>query len=879
MLKFPRPQRPSVFQLLSLATLAVLLAGLLSAFVPVAAALASPIIVEYSGLTGSTPRGITAGPDGNLWFVEVGGNKVGKITTSGVVTEYKIPTTSSSPLGITTGPDGNLWFTEGNGNKIGKITTSGVITEYPGSSTYSYPHDITTGPDGNLWFTEQFGSNIGKITTAGVVTEYPIPTASNTWGITVGSDGNLWFTEDNDNRIGKITTSGVITEYTIPTSGSVPIGITAGPDGNLWFAEGNGNKIGKITTAGVFTEYTVPTAGSSPQGITVGPDGNLWFTETGGNKIGTITISGVITEYSVPSASSAPYGITVGSDGNLWFTELSGNKIGKVMLPPTITLSPSSLPNATQGQSYSQIISANGGSTPYSYTLTGGSLPSGLNLASDGTLSGTPVVNGSFNFTVTATDKYTFTGQQAYTLVVNPPGASQADLALSLSSPTTGGGYGQQFTLTATLTNNGPADATGVSAKISLPKGLGLLANQPAAGTTFDPNSGVWTVGKVANGASLSLILILKVQDNGQLKVTAQITALNETDSNLTNNTATFLFNVTPPKVPAEVSAQLRVTPDRVVEATEGGTLTLNLTARNVGPGQARLVYAKVPFDPNLLEPSASSFPDRRDWVKQVVTKGDTTYLEIRFHDLNIYEQASGSVTFQVKPGVKAGTQLNLRFTIVWDDDNDVGRSRQSNVAHLSFAEQGQNVNDGSAYPFDPAQVTLKQGEMVTLKGDFFSPLEKVELWYTDQAGKSVSLGYQWADQEGKVRATIATADLSAGTYNISASGYYSQVQGTMTLTVKSDEPNSFDPAQANVKPGDALKLNADCFSAGEKVTYWYAGGDGQSVELGYAWADKQGQISIALDTTKFGAGEYTIMAHGNTSGVEAKMHLSVGSK
>lgn len=40
------------------------------------------------------------------------------------VTEYTIPTLASTPTGITAGPDGNLWFTESAGNKIGKITTS-----------------------------------------------------------------------------------------------------------------------------------------------------------------------------------------------------------------------------------------------------------------------------------------------------------------------------------------------------------------------------------------------------------------------------------------------------------------------------------------------------------------------------------------------------------------------------------------------------------------------------------------------------------------------------------------------------------------------------------------------------------------------------------
>lgn len=51
-----------------------------------------------------------------------------------LITEYPIPTSGGGPCGpcdITAGPDGNLWFTERQGNKMGKITTSGQITEYP----------------------------------------------------------------------------------------------------------------------------------------------------------------------------------------------------------------------------------------------------------------------------------------------------------------------------------------------------------------------------------------------------------------------------------------------------------------------------------------------------------------------------------------------------------------------------------------------------------------------------------------------------------------------------------------------------------------------------------------------------------------------------
>ena len=42
-----------------------------------------------------------------------------------------MPTAGSRPFGITTGPDGNLWFTEYGGDKIGRITPSGTITEFP----------------------------------------------------------------------------------------------------------------------------------------------------------------------------------------------------------------------------------------------------------------------------------------------------------------------------------------------------------------------------------------------------------------------------------------------------------------------------------------------------------------------------------------------------------------------------------------------------------------------------------------------------------------------------------------------------------------------------------------------------------------------------
>jgi streptogramin lyase len=302
--------------------------GLSAAFAVTPAA-----VKEYPILTAaSNPRGIAAGPDGNLWFVEYAGNKIGKMTPLGALTEYAIPTGGSATQEIAAGSDGNLWFVEITGNKIGQLTTDGAFTEFALPHGASQPNAICAGPDGNLWFTEaaNAANKIGKVTTSGAITEYPITTAnSNPNGITAGSDGNLWFTEYAANKIGKMTTSGAVTEYVIPTASSNPLGIAVGPDGNIWFTESNTNKIGNVTPSGTFTEYVIPTASSNPRGITAGPNGNLWFTEYSTNKIGRITRSGAFTEYTIPTAASNPVGITAGPDGHLWFTEWSGNNIGR----------------------------------------------------------------------------------------------------------------------------------------------------------------------------------------------------------------------------------------------------------------------------------------------------------------------------------------------------------------------------------------------------------------------------------------------------------------------------------------------------------------------------------------------------------------------
>jgi virginiamycin B lyase len=287
------------------------------------------------GDSAAQPVDITSGPDGNLWFTVAGTFwDIGSMTPTGNLNAiFSLPAAGSGAHGIAAGADGALWFTESSANKIGRITTAGVIAEWSVPSPNAGLLEITAGSDGNMWFTESaFGSpKIGRITPAGAITEFNLSTGQPT-GITAGPDGNIWYAMPGPSRIGRITVAApnINTDFAVNSPGSSPVSVAAGSDGNIWFAEDDLDKVGKMTTAGVSTEFNIPTSPASNRGIVGGPDGNLWFCEQESRKIGRVTTGGSVTEFAVPVTGSGPTSIAAGSDGNLWFVMASPNVIARI---------------------------------------------------------------------------------------------------------------------------------------------------------------------------------------------------------------------------------------------------------------------------------------------------------------------------------------------------------------------------------------------------------------------------------------------------------------------------------------------------------------------------------------------------------------------
>jgi putative cell wall-binding protein len=92
-----------------------------------------------------------------------------------------------------------------------------------------------------------------------------------------------------------------------------------------------------------------------------------------------------------------------------------------------LTVGTTSLPTAAVGTAYSQLLVAAGGSGPYTWTVTSGTLPEGLNLSSDGLIFGTPNTRGAGSFTVTVTDANSATASDVLALPVTA--AAITDLA------------------------------------------------------------------------------------------------------------------------------------------------------------------------------------------------------------------------------------------------------------------------------------------------------------------------------------------------------------------------------------------------------------------------------------------------------------------
>jgi parallel beta-helix repeat protein len=167
--------------------------------------------------------------------------------------------------------------------------------------------------------------------------------------------------------------------------------------------------------------------------------------------------------------------------------------------PATLRITTSSLSSGTASQAYSATVAATGGTTPYVWALSAGSLPAGLNLgASSGAIAGTPSQSGTFSFTVEVKDS---AGQSATAgLSIQIAGAPLQIVTSSLPDATVGQAYNTQLNAAG-----GTAPYTWSVNAGSLPAGIGLSSSGSISGSASASGSFSFTVGvKDANAQTAS---------------------------------------------------------------------------------------------------------------------------------------------------------------------------------------------------------------------------------------------------------------------------------------------------------------------------------------------------------------------------------------
>ncbi len=250
------------------------------------------------------------------------------------------------------------------------------------------------------------------------------------------------------------------------------------------------------------------TTGTLPAGLTLNPGtGAIAGTPT---AAGTSAITITATDSANPPNSAAiPLSITINAAA------------------PPFAISTPSLPNGTIGTPYDQILSASGGTAPFTWSVSTGSLPTGLSLnATTGEITGTPTSSTttppSFTFTVIVTDSSAtpLTAQKQFTLTPIPATATERGPVAIVQNDFNSDGN-QDLAIVNQATNNltillGKGDGTFTEANGSpISSGIG---NGPVAIAAGDLNGDAKSDLAVVNQTDNTVSVLL---NNGDATFTA----------------------------------------------------------------------------------------------------------------------------------------------------------------------------------------------------------------------------------------------------------------------------------------------------------------------------------------------------------------------
>ncbi|NIK66981.1 S-layer homology domain-containing protein [Paenibacillus sp. BK720] len=267
----------------------------------------------------------------------------------------------------------------------------------------------------------------------------------------------------------------------------------------------------------------------------------------------------------------------------------------------------------------------------------------------------------------------------------------QADLEVELivdeSTPT----LGSMVTYTTTLTNKGPNAATHAAVSGLLPAGVTLVSAVPSQGT-YDPSTGVWTVGTVAAEATLTITAAVTSLDSSSFSM--NVIQSDQHDPDLSSNYVLCTIN------PVPVPAITDITAAPSSFASTGGITTVSLAGINL-TGKTVEVY----LDGKM---AATAIVDSPTSATATVTIPRNTTTSAQTHTLTVYLNGAAAPD-QSAPitvnGLSSGSSTTPVHTIPVIDQNGITLDPATIDTSKPFVTLDVTPKGGMAYVSIPASV------------------------------------------------------------------------------------------------------------------------------------------------------------------------------
>jgi Putative Ig domain/Protein of unknown function (DUF1573) len=379
---------------------------------------------SWSVASGALPAGLTLAATGTISGTP---SASGSFSFTAKVTDSTTPTAQTATKSFT--------LTVAAAVTPVQITTTSVASGQVGTA-YSATLTASGGTTPYNWSVSAGGLPAGlTLSAAGTVSG--TPTASGSFSFTAKVTDSTTPTAQTATQAFTMTIAAAVATLRI-TSTTIPAGQVGAAYSTL--LQGTGGTTPYSWSLG---------SGVLPAGLSLSTSGTLSGTPT---TAGSFTFTIKVTDSTTPTAQTATQSLT--------FT------VAAAATPVEITST--SVPAGQVGVAYSTTLQATNGTSPYSWSVSSGTLPAGLTLSTAGVISGTPTTSGSSTFTVKVTDSG------------SPATTATASFSITVSAAS---GYSVVLTWTASTSSG----VTGYNVYRSTVNGSGYakINASPVAGLTY----------------------------------------------------------------------------------------------------------------------------------------------------------------------------------------------------------------------------------------------------------------------------------------------------------------------------------------------------------------------------------------------------------